>query len=209
MLGVREQYGVAGAAGSHPRLCSMFPTTLVETGGVVEIPGEDCAVVAAGHLVVVVGERIPRFTIRADMASAAVDVTAGLSLCEPEWYGESRSTQRPSRLVATAVDSWAVLGKPLVPGSAGSVRRVRTWHGGRLVADVGTDAMRLPVLDLLTYLSDYMTLEPGDVLFTGGVDTLPLHPGDRLAVEVDGLARAEADVVPLSLDGLQLAGGRS
>jgi hypothetical protein len=47
------------------------------------------------------------------------------------------------------------------------------------------------------------------VVFTGGVETPPLRPGDHLVVEVENLARAEANVATLSLDGLQLAGGTS
>jgi 2-keto-4-pentenoate hydratase/2-oxohepta-3-ene-1,7-dioic acid hydratase in catechol pathway len=42
---------------------------------------------------------------------------------------------------------------------------------------------------LLAFISDAMTLEPGDVILTGtpaGVG--PIRPGDHLEVQIDGLA---------------------
>jgi 2-keto-4-pentenoate hydratase/2-oxohepta-3-ene-1,7-dioic acid hydratase in catechol pathway len=70
--------------------------------------------------------------------------------------------------------------------------------------DGSTANMIFDVKYLLWYLSQYMVLEPGDVVNTGtpaGVALgLPGHPylraGDVVALEIDGLGRAEQHFIP-------------
>jgi 2-keto-4-pentenoate hydratase/2-oxohepta-3-ene-1,7-dioic acid hydratase in catechol pathway len=48
--------------------------------------------------------------------------------------------------------------------------------------------MMVPVAELLAFISECMTLEPGDAVFTGtpaGVG--PLHDGDVVEVEIEGI----------------------
>ena len=53
-----------------------------------------------------------------------------------------------------------------------------------------TREMVFSILQLIVYVSSFMTLEPGDVLLTGtpaGVG--PLAPGDRVEVEIEGIGK--------------------
>jgi 2-keto-4-pentenoate hydratase/2-oxohepta-3-ene-1,7-dioic acid hydratase in catechol pathway len=53
-----------------------------------------------------------------------------------------------------------------------------------------------PVLPLLSYISQYFTLEPGDVVLTGtpaGVG--PIQSGDQLEVELVGLLQVTSAVL--------------
>jgi 2-keto-4-pentenoate hydratase/2-oxohepta-3-ene-1,7-dioic acid hydratase in catechol pathway len=55
--------------------------------------------------------------------------------------------------------------------------------------------MVFPIPDLLAYISQVMTLEPGDLVPTGtpsGVGTL--SPGDEVEVEVVGVSRVKNPV---------------
>ena len=69
--------------------------------------------------------------------------------------------------------------------------------------DASTDDMIFDVARLLAYVSDVITLEPGDVLLTGtpsgvGVFREPpvfLEPGDVVSVEIEGLGRLVNPVV--------------
>lgn len=66
--------------------------------------------------------------------------------------------------------------------------RMRLWVNGELRQDGSTAAMELAVPEVVAYLSGYLTLEPGDLLFTGtpaGVG--PIHPGDELVARIDAL----------------------
>jgi 2-keto-4-pentenoate hydratase/2-oxohepta-3-ene-1,7-dioic acid hydratase in catechol pathway len=74
---------------------------------------------------------------------------------------------------------------------------LRLWVNGELRQHGSTADMIFPVPHLLWYVSQFMVLEPGDVLNTGtpagvglGLDPPSyLRPGDVLDVEIDGLGR--------------------
>ena len=76
--------------------------------------------------------------------------------------------------------------------------RLRLAVNGRERQDGTTANMIFPVGYLIWYLSQYMVLNPGDLINTGtpaGVALgLPDHPylraGDRVELEIDGLGRA-------------------
>jgi 2-keto-4-pentenoate hydratase/2-oxohepta-3-ene-1,7-dioic acid hydratase in catechol pathway len=59
-----------------------------------------------------------------------------------------------------------------------------------------TRHMIFSVAELICYIAQVMTLEPGDVIMTGtpaGVG--PLEPGDRVEVEVEGIGVLENVVI--------------
>ena len=66
---------------------------------------------------------------------------------------------------------------------------------GELRQQDRTTAMILPVAELVAWISQVMTLEPGDVIATGtpaGVG--PLAPGDRVAVAIERIGAFEVSV---------------
>ncbi|MFB7612976.1 fumarylacetoacetate hydrolase family protein [Kitasatospora sp. NPDC056181] len=74
---------------------------------------------------------------------------------------------------------------------------LRLWVNGGLRQDGSTSQMVFPVLEIVRYASQFMVLEPGDVIVTGtpaGVTlghpgTPFLTPGDIVEIEIDGLGR--------------------
>jgi len=71
------------------------------------------------------------------------------------------------------------------------------WVNGEQRQRINTSDMIFSVAELVSYASQYMTLEPGDVISTGtpqGVilgteEKIWLKPGDEVAVEIDKLGR--------------------
>jgi 2-keto-4-pentenoate hydratase/2-oxohepta-3-ene-1,7-dioic acid hydratase in catechol pathway len=50
---------------------------------------------------------------------------------------------------------------------------------------------------LLSYITRFMTLEPGDVLLTGTPEGVgELRVGDEVAVEIEGIGRLSVRIVP-------------
>jgi 2-keto-4-pentenoate hydratase/2-oxohepta-3-ene-1,7-dioic acid hydratase in catechol pathway len=97
-------------------------------------------------------------------------------------------------------ETFSPLGPWLVtPDELGDPQRLglRTWVNGELRQDGSTKDMVFGVRHLVWYLSQFMVLEPGDVIDTGtpaGValgrpDQPYLRPGDLVELEVDGLGR--------------------
>jgi 2-keto-4-pentenoate hydratase/2-oxohepta-3-ene-1,7-dioic acid hydratase in catechol pathway len=70
------------------------------------------------------------------------------------------------------------------PGSA----RVQTRVNGELRQDGTTRDLIFPVPRILAYISDFMTLQPGDLVLTGTPEGVgELLPGDEVEVTVEGI----------------------
>jgi len=85
---------------------------------------------------------------------------------------------------------------PAEPGLDPVDLQIRCWVNGQLRQDGRTADMVFSVAELIAHVSAVMTLEPGDVILTGtpaGVG--PLVPGDRVAVEIEGIGTLENSVL--------------
>jgi 2-keto-4-pentenoate hydratase/2-oxohepta-3-ene-1,7-dioic acid hydratase in catechol pathway len=103
-------------------------------------------------------------------------------------------------LFGKAIDGFAPLGPYVVTADeVPDPQRLdlRTWVNGDLRQDSNTADMVFSVAEMISDLSQIMTLEPGDVIYTGtpeGVilgmqEPTWLQAGDEVACEVEGLGR--------------------
>ncbi len=99
-----------------------------------------------------------------------------------------------------AIDGFAPLGPYVVTSDEvpdPQALDLRCWVNGEKRQDSNTRDMVFGVAELVSDLSQVMTLEPGDVIYTGtpeGVilgmtDQVWLAPGDEVACEIEGLGR--------------------
>jgi 2-keto-4-pentenoate hydratase/2-oxohepta-3-ene-1,7-dioic acid hydratase in catechol pathway len=80
---------------------------------------------------------------------------------------------------------------------------LRTWVNGEMLQDGTTRDWVFPLPELLSKLSQVMTMEPGDIVTTGtpagvGYFRKPqvfLQPGDTVVLEIEGIGRLENSVV--------------
>ncbi|MBI1847370.1 MAG: fumarylacetoacetate hydrolase family protein [Candidatus Rokubacteria bacterium] len=102
-------------------------------------------------------------------------------------------------------DTFAPLGPWIVDGKEipnPHVLELKTWVNGRLMQNSNTKDFIFDVGYVLQYLSNIMTLSPGDVIATGtpsgvGLGMKPpvfLQPGDVVRMEITGLGRLENPV---------------
>jgi 2-keto-4-pentenoate hydratase/2-oxohepta-3-ene-1,7-dioic acid hydratase in catechol pathway len=72
---------------------------------------------------------------------------------------------------------------------------MRLWVNGQLRQNADTGQMIYSVAELLEWITDFMTLEPGDVIATGtpaGVGNTTqtyLQPGDVVEAEIEKIGR--------------------
>ncbi|HYD68757.1 fumarylacetoacetate hydrolase family protein [Azospirillum sp.] len=67
---------------------------------------------------------------------------------------------------------------------------LRTLVNGRVTQEGHTRDMIFDVPTLITYLSSFMTLSPGDVILTGTPEGLvDVRPGDEVVTEIEGIGR--------------------
>ena len=79
--------------------------------------------------------------------------------------------------------------------------RVQTWLDGKCVQDAPVSDMIFPPGAILAYVTQFLTLEPGDLIATGtppGVG--PMQTGSTVRVAVPGLGQVENPIVPESTD---------
>jgi len=96
---------------------------------------------------------------------------------------------------------WLVTADELPPGAKGL--KIESRLDGKVMQSDNTDNMMFPIVELLVYVTQGMTLEPGDIIFTGtpsGVGHARTPPvfmknGDICEVEVQGIGVLRNPVV--------------
>ncbi len=72
---------------------------------------------------------------------------------------------------------------------------IRLYQNGTLRQDGNTKKMLRPVLPLISHMSRFFTLEPGDVVLTGTPDGVgPIEPGDNLRAELGDVLTVDISV---------------
>ncbi|BDC48773.1 hypothetical protein F183_A10890 [Bryobacterales bacterium F-183] len=95
-------------------------------------------------------------------------------------------------------DTFCVAGPSFVPKSAVkdfNALRVRTLLNGEVKQDAPITDLIFPVDVIIEYVSEFMSLEPGDLIATGtppGVG--PMQPGSTVRIEIDGIGILENPV---------------
>jgi len=81
---------------------------------------------------------------------------------------------------------------------------LRSWVNGELRQNSNTSDMIFTVAEIISYISQYLTLKPGDIILTGTPEGVILgmmeknwlKPGDEVAVEVENLSRCVNKMIP-------------
>ena len=146
------------------------------------------------ELVVVVGKRLSRAT-ESQASDAIFGYTAGNDVSARDWQKGKPGKQW---FLGKSFDTFAPLGpaialKSEIPNPS-NLRIVSRLNGVTMQNSSTSELIFQPAM-LLSYLSQVVTLEPGDLLFTGtpagvGVARSPqvfLKPGDRIEVEIESI----------------------
>jgi 2-keto-4-pentenoate hydratase/2-oxohepta-3-ene-1,7-dioic acid hydratase in catechol pathway len=187
----------------HPRWFAKLPTSLNDPEGDIELPPEAANLNYEGELVVVIGKRGRH--IPAERALEYVfGYTVGNDVSENTWYGERQGTEEPTRLISKAADTWGALGPVLVRGLDYRGLRVVTRLNGEVVNEGTTNDLVNDVPNLISYISRYVTLLPGDVLYTGTYRYLPdkrraFQAGDVVEVEIEKIGLLRNRVVAMKV----------
>ncbi len=81
--------------------------------------------------------------------------------------------------------------------------RMQLWHNDQLQQDANSGQMIFSPAEALSFVSQFITLEPGDILSTGTpagvghVKKVRLEPGDRIKGEIEGIGILENTVEAL------------
>jgi acylpyruvate hydrolase len=180
----------------YPVLFTKFATSLTGAYDTIPCPPESEAVDYEGELAVIIGAAARRVT-----PDRALDFVAGYTVANDVTMRDYQYRTH-QWLQGKAWDASTPLGPALVtPDEAGdpSALTLRTLVNGEVVQESTTDLMIFPIPTLISVISEFTTLTPGDVILTGtpaGVGfrrdpQLLMKDGDVAVVEIEGIGRTE------------------
>ncbi len=89
---------------------------------------------------------------------------------------------------AKSFDTFAAMGPCIATELDPGQVRLKTFLNGKLKQSGNTSRFIFPVPVLMRYISQIMTLYPGDVISTGTPAGIgPMQPGDRVDVQIEGI----------------------
>ncbi|WP_424952131.1 fumarylacetoacetate hydrolase family protein [Deinococcus sp.] len=142
-----------------------------------------------GELALVIGTRASHLT-----PENALSHVAGYT-CANDLTARDKQKGDLQWFRAKAADHFCPLGPWLVTGLNPADLRVQTRLNGETVQDSRTSHMIFPVIDVLVYISRYVTLEVGDVVLTGTPEGVgAVQPGDTVEVEVEGVGVLRTEI---------------
>ncbi len=189
------------SAQEKPRIFAKFSSSVVGPGGVIHKPKLVQKLDYEAELAVVLGRRA-----RDVPESEAMRVIAGYTLVNDVSARELQfDISPPQTSFAKGMDGFCPMGPCLATIDEFDdphALQLRCWVNDEMVQDGNTRDMTFFVPFLVSYLSRYLTLEPGDVIATGtppGVGAFRKPPvylkiGDRVRIEVPGIGSIENPV---------------
>lgn len=188
-LNYKSHIGQASPA-KYVGLFAKFPTTLTGHEQPIVYPKDATTVHYEAEICVVIGKRAQNIT-EAQVKDHIFGVTACNDVSERAWQKQDLQWFR-----AKAADTFGPMGPALVTNVDYTNLKLIGRHNGKVVQETTTDLLIFNIDNIVSYTSRYITLEPGDVIFTGTPGTTQaMKPGDTFEVEVVGVTTLKNTVV--------------
>lgn len=144
-----------------------------------------------GEIVIVIGR-----TCRNVSPEEAGDYILGYTVGNDYGLHDFRDTDAGSMLRVKGSDTLAPIGPGVVTDWGFRGKRIRTIVNGEVKQDASTDEMEWDMNYLVADIARTITLEPGDLLFSGTpANSRTVYPGDVVEVEVEGLGTLRNHIV--------------
>jgi acylpyruvate hydrolase len=144
------------------------------------------------ELIFVVGKRAKHLTL-ADAYSCIAGYSCGNEGSVREFQRKTTQWDMGKNFDRTGgFGPWMVTADELPPGGKGL--KIQTRLNGEVMQSDNTDNMMFPVAETIAYITQGMTLEPGDIVFTGtpsGVgharkpNPIWMRPGDTCEIDIE------------------------
>ena len=174
----------------EPLLFFKPPTSVIAGGAAIELPRGAGRVDFEGEVGIVVGERLRRASEQ--VCEAAVrGIIAANDVSSRDWQKNDDQWAR-----AKGCDTFLPLGEESRKPRDLRDLTVVTRLNGEEKQHANTSQLAFSIPFLLSHISRYMTLEPGDLVLTGTpAGVAPLSPGDVVEVEIVGHSVVRNSVV--------------
>jgi 2-keto-4-pentenoate hydratase/2-oxohepta-3-ene-1,7-dioic acid hydratase in catechol pathway len=184
------QVGSSPDVAPYPGIFFAVPGSIVDPGEPLVRPAESTNFHYEAELVVVIGREARNVPV--ERAHEYIfGLTAGNDASERDWQANDLQWSR-----AKSGFGFNALGPTLVRGLDPTNLRLEGRLNGEVRQEANTGQLIWGVPELVSYLSQYFVLWPGDVIYTGTVGvTQPMDPGDVYEVEIEGIGILRNPVV--------------
>ena len=174
----------------EPLLFLKPPSSIIASGEAIVLHPVSTHIEFEGEIALVMGKRLRR--AGEDEARAGISHVVALN----DVTARDLQTSDSQRARAKGLDTFCPIGTPApVPDDLAGITVVTMLNGvERQRATVADMVFAIPML--LSYISQYLTLEPGDIVATGTpAGVFPLKAGDVVEVQLVGLSSVSNPVV--------------
>ena len=180
-LNYRSHLGDRSQA-AYPGLFSKFPTSLIPHDGVVTYYEDATDLHYEGEMVLIIGKTAKNVP-EADAADYIFAVAPGNDISERAWQDNDLQWFR-----AKGADTFGPVGPVMVRGVDYNDLLLETRVNGEVKQSQRTTGLIFGTAAIVSYVSRYVTLEAGDMIFTGTPGTTSaMQPGDVVEVELEGV----------------------
>jgi 2-keto-4-pentenoate hydratase/2-oxohepta-3-ene-1,7-dioic acid hydratase in catechol pathway len=167
---------------AYPGLFAKYPSSIIGPDDDIVKPADANNLHYEGELVLVIGKRA-KDVPPAQALEYVFGVTAGNDLSERDWQRDDLQWWR-----AKAADTFGPIGPVIARGLNYNDLLLTTRVNGEVRQQERTRDLIFNIQTIVSYVSRYVTLLPGDVIFTGTPQTTrALQPGDVVEIEVEGV----------------------
>jgi 2-keto-4-pentenoate hydratase/2-oxohepta-3-ene-1,7-dioic acid hydratase in catechol pathway len=179
----------------YPPLFLKLPTSITDPNANVVYPEDATDLHYEGELVLVISKTASNVSPE-DAHNFIFGVTAGNDISERYWQANDLQWFR-----AKGSDDFGPLGPVIVSGLNYLDLRVQTRLNGETMQNQSSIDQIHDAHAVLSYVSKYVTLFPGDLIFTGTPGaTSAMKPGDVVEIEVEGVGILRNQIISASGD---------
>ncbi|MNN51668.1 Ureidoglycolate lyase [compost metagenome] len=178
-------------------------TALTGAGKSVRYPVQSNAYDWEVELAVVIGKGGKRIRVE-DAMSHVAGYAIGLDLSARDWQMSDRHPKKFDLFGGKVLDDSSPFGPKIVPArfiSDPANLDIKLWVNDELKQNSNTREMIWSIAEQISAMSQHVTLEPGDLLFTGSpagvgmVSGTYLKLGDRIDAEITGLGHLRVELI--------------
>lgn len=181
---------IRGEPAEYPGLFIVPPGSIIGPEDPIVRPAESENLHYEAEMAVVIGKRAENVSVE-EAADYIFGVTAGNDVSERAWQGADIQWVR-----AKGSRGFNAVGPVLVKGADYKNTQITGRHNGEVVQSENSSDLIFGMEEMVSYISHYFTLEPGDMIWSGTMgSTRAMVPGDVYEVELSGVGILRNEVV--------------
>jgi len=181
---------ISGEPAEYPGLFIVPPGSIVGPEDPIVRPAESRNLHYEAEMAIIIGKRAENVPVE-EAVDYIFGVTGGNDVSERAWQGGDIQWVR-----AKGSRGFNAVGPVLVQGADYKNTLITGRFNGEVVQQENSSDLIFGMEEMVSYISRYFTLEPGDMIWSGTMgSTRAMEPGDVFEVELSGIGVLRNEVV--------------